>query len=36
MAVLPAEAPGMKELDAKAALRSKLPDDLFPGGDKPG
>lgn len=36
LAVLPGEGPGMKVPDAKAALLPKLPDDLFPGGDKAG
>ncbi len=36
LAVLPAEAPGMKVPEAKVALLPKLPDDLFPGGDKAG
>lgn len=36
LAVLPAEAPGMKVADAKAALLPALPHNLFPGGDKAG
>jgi len=36
LAVLPADAPGMKVPDAKAALLPLLPDDLFPGGEKAG
>jgi hypothetical protein len=36
LAVLPADLPGMKIAEAKAALLPRLPDDLFPGGDKAG
>ena len=36
MAVLPDEAPGLKVVDAKAALLPLLPDELFPQGDKAG
>jgi len=36
LAVLPDEPPGMKVPEAKAALLSLLPDDLFPAGDKAG
>lgn len=34
--VLPAEAPGVTVAEAKAALLPRLPDELFPGGDKAG
>ena len=36
LAVLPSGPPGMKVPEAKAALLPRLPDDLFPGGDKAG
>lgn len=36
LAVLPHDAPGMKVADAHDALRSLLPQDLFPGGAKSG
>lgn len=36
VAVLPADPPGITVADAKAALLPRLPDDLFPGGDKAG
>ena len=36
LAVLPVEAPGIKVPEAKAALLPKLPEELFPGGDKAG
>ena len=36
IAVLPAEAPGITVAEAKAALLPRLPDELFPGGDKAG
>ena len=36
LAVLPAEAPGMSVADAKAALLSSLPQELFPGGSTAG
>ncbi|MBX3197715.1 MAG: hypothetical protein KF850_15375 [Labilithrix sp.] len=34
--VLPTTAPGMTVAEAKKALLPRLPDDLFPGGDKAG
>ncbi|HLV21959.1 MAG TPA: hypothetical protein VKZ49_13790 [Polyangiaceae bacterium] len=36
VAVLPAQPPGMTVADAQAALLSRLPQDLFPGGAKAG
>lgn len=36
LAALPAEAPGLKVPDAKAALLPHLPDTLFPGGKTAG
>lgn len=36
IAVLPAEVPGLTVAEAKAALLPRLPQDLFPGGDKAG
>lgn len=36
LAVLPTAAPGMTVADAKRLLLPKLPDDLFPGGEKAG
>src|SRR5262245_43760378 len=36
IAVLPVEQPGITVAGAKAALLPRLPDDLFPGGDKAG
>lgn len=36
LAVLPSKPPGMPVPVAKAALLPRLPDDLFPGGDKAG
>lgn len=36
LAVLPLGAPGLTVADAKAALLPRLPQDLFPGGDKAG
>ena len=34
--VLPTEAPGIKVVDAKAALLERLSQDSFPGGEKAG
>ncbi len=36
IAVLPAAPPGFTVAEAKAAVSSRLPDDLFPGGAKAG
>lgn len=36
LAVLPAEPPGFSVAEAKAALLPRLPENLFPGGDKAG
>jgi hypothetical protein len=36
IAVLPLDSPGITVADAKTALLPRLPDDLFPGGDKAG
>jgi hypothetical protein len=36
LAVLPKDKVGMTVVDAKAALLPRLPQDLFPGGDKAG
>lgn len=36
LAVLPAEAPGLTPGEIKAAVLPRLPEDLFPGGDKAG
>jgi len=36
MAVLPAEAPGIAVADLIAAVKPRLPRDLFPGGEKAG
>jgi len=36
LAVLPAEAPGLTPSEIKAAVLSRLPEELFPGGDKAG
>lgn len=36
LAVLPLGAPGLTVADAKAALLPRLPQDLYPGGDKAG
>ncbi|MBX3204741.1 MAG: hypothetical protein KF764_06715 [Labilithrix sp.] len=36
IAVLPAAPPGITVAEAKAALLPRLPDALFPGGDKAG
>ncbi len=36
LAVLPAKPPGMTVADVKSAVLPKLPQDLFPGGDKAG
>lgn len=36
LAVLPTEAPGLTPGEIKAAVLSRLPEDLFPGGDKAG
>jgi hypothetical protein len=36
LAVLPSVAPGLTVAEAKAALLPRLPQDLFPGGDKAG
>ncbi len=36
LAVLPAEAPGLTPAQIKHAILPRLPQDLFPGGDKAG
>ena len=36
LAVLPSDAPGMTPAEVIAAVKPKLPQDLFPGGDKAG
>jgi hypothetical protein len=36
LAVLPKASPGLTVAEAKAALLPRLPDTLFPGGDKAG
>jgi hypothetical protein len=36
LAVLPAEAPGMTVASVRPAVLPRLPQDLFPGGDKAG
>jgi hypothetical protein len=36
MDVLPSKVPGVTVAEAKASLLPRLPDDLFPGGDKAG
>ncbi|WP_417435937.1 DUF6958 family protein [Hoeflea sp.] len=36
LAVLPTSGPGLSVAEAKALLLPKLPQDLFPGGDKAG
>lgn len=36
LATLPEEAPGMSVSDLIAAVKPKLPEDLFPGGEKAG
>lgn len=36
IAILPAHSPGITVTEAKAALLPRLPDALFPGGDKAG
>lgn len=36
LAVLPAEAPGLTPGEIKVAVLPRLPEDLFPGGDKAG
>jgi hypothetical protein len=36
LAALPSEAPGLSVSDLIAAVRPKLPTDLFPGGEKAG
>ena len=36
LAVLPREAPGVSVAEAKTALLPRLPQDLFPGGEKAG
>jgi hypothetical protein len=36
LAVLPRSSPGLTVTDAKAALLPRLPDALFPGGEKAG
>lgn len=36
LAVLPASEPGLTPADAKASVLPKLPEELFPGGDKAG
>ena len=36
LAVLPAEAPGLTPAELIAAVKPRLPQDLFPGGDKAG
>lgn len=36
ISVLPVNSPGITVAEAKAALLPRLPDDLFPGGEKAG